>query len=488
VQVEVISRNNKAPNGALSKNNQIIKAARPQARAATASEKNPKVTESGEAQPNKEPHVAKRASLKAAGEKSRSVPDKRTLRSHDGGSRLKSDLATYFGNYDDIINGVPQEPEYIAVEHPIYIIDEPFKNPPSDIKAAVPLPGKDGSNASPSKLNSSKHGRKLSLTGPPTSPHLNGSKTVDLASLLKSATTVSSAPTSSSAGIGSIDPLPDSVYLKAHGRAERREKQLRNIEKERAQHEKVQLELLLEGLKGPDWLKVMGVTGVTDGERKGYEPKRDYFIREVKSLVKKFHDYRMEEKRLKAKRDEQKAAEEENEDEDGEEDEEEEDEADDDGVSTGPNSSDLDAWAAHQLQQEASQSHQQNHRSRNATPTSTTPRPKKHPPGLGPPKTPTSGGNKRFTSFYSAPHLRAQALGKSRQQSRSSLAFGVPMPETGEQDFALPEELVTEDTLRSNARKRRKVRREQSQTQLEIQAGMVQLQQAGQGKKRKEGS
>jgi hypothetical protein len=30
------------------------------------------------------------------------------LRSHDGGSRLKSDLATYFANYDDIIAGLPE--------------------------------------------------------------------------------------------------------------------------------------------------------------------------------------------------------------------------------------------------------------------------------------------------------------------------------------------------------------------------------------------
>lgn len=35
-----------------------------------------------------------------------SATDKRSLRSHDGGSRLKSDLATYFASYDDIIAGV----------------------------------------------------------------------------------------------------------------------------------------------------------------------------------------------------------------------------------------------------------------------------------------------------------------------------------------------------------------------------------------------
>jgi hypothetical protein len=37
-----------------------------------------------------------------------SSQDKRSLRSHDGGSRLKSDLAVYFSSYDDIIAGVPK--------------------------------------------------------------------------------------------------------------------------------------------------------------------------------------------------------------------------------------------------------------------------------------------------------------------------------------------------------------------------------------------
>jgi hypothetical protein len=37
-----------------------------------------------------------------------SSTDKRSLRSHDGGSRLKSDLAVYFASYDDIIAGVPK--------------------------------------------------------------------------------------------------------------------------------------------------------------------------------------------------------------------------------------------------------------------------------------------------------------------------------------------------------------------------------------------
>jgi hypothetical protein len=53
--------------------------------------------------------VANGASLTVPGSsKGAQAQDKRTTRSQDGGSRLKSDLATYFSSYDDIIAGVPK--------------------------------------------------------------------------------------------------------------------------------------------------------------------------------------------------------------------------------------------------------------------------------------------------------------------------------------------------------------------------------------------
>lgn len=62
----------------------------------------------------KEPNNARVASRSTRGavlgEEKRGNVDKRTLRSQDGGSRLKSDLATYFANYDDVITDAPQEP------------------------------------------------------------------------------------------------------------------------------------------------------------------------------------------------------------------------------------------------------------------------------------------------------------------------------------------------------------------------------------------
>ncbi|KKY21710.1 hypothetical protein UCRPC4_g03477 [Phaeomoniella chlamydospora] len=99
------------------------------------------------------------------------------------------------------------------------------------------------------------------------------------------------------------DPLDSEAYIRAHRRPERQEKQLRNIEKERAQHEKVQLDRLLDELKGPDWLKVMGISGITEGDKKLYEPKRSCFIREVTALIEKFKHWKEEEKRRKLERD-----------------------------------------------------------------------------------------------------------------------------------------------------------------------------------------
>jgi hypothetical protein len=46
----------------------------------------------------------------------------RSLRSKDGGSRIKSELAIYFGNYDEIINDAPRTPgnanTAMSLDHP----------------------------------------------------------------------------------------------------------------------------------------------------------------------------------------------------------------------------------------------------------------------------------------------------------------------------------------------------------------------------------
>ncbi len=318
--------------------------------------------------------------------------------------------------------------DLIEIDDPILIVDEPSNSshPKSDIRAY--LGSSTQSSSLPKKRKSSEP-----TTSSTSYPNAHNAKTIDLSKVPSSSTH----PT--------IDPLGDAIYIRPHKRAERKEKRLRNIEKERAQHEKVQLEQILEGLQGPDWLKVLGVTGVTDGERKDWEPKRRHFIIEVQALVDKFRQWREEEKRLKQEREEALAAEGEGEKNDekeqGEQDELNEDI--DDESSVVPDLSDIDAWAARQLKQEAF-----------STSTSK-PGPKRQP--TRPPK-PTSP-EKPFTSFFSKPYLRDQALGKSRH-GRTELAFGHPLPYLPECEFSLPEAYVTPEALKANARKRRRRNRE----------------------------
>ncbi|KAF1912661.1 something about silencing, SAS, complex subunit 4-domain-containing protein, partial [Ampelomyces quisqualis] len=325
----------------------------------------------------------------------RPATDKRSLRSHDGGSRLKSDLATYFSSYDDIIAGVPKPSEFLDYDTPIAIVDEPARAP---APVSPPL-----SRASPAQSSTAFHA-------------------------LDYASSYSALP--NDAG---CDPLADAIYLVQHRRAERKEKQLRNIEKERAMHEKAQLERLLDGLQGPDWLKVMGITGVTDGERKDWEPKRDFFVREVEALVDKFRIWKEEEKRLRAEKEAALAAPED----DDEDDNDEEGGASDASATPAPNG---------------------RHEQQPSKPKTPVPRRPPRPHGfllpLIPPE-PTAP----FQSFYSKPHLRAAALGQHRH-GRNATAFGLPIPDFDEREFEVPDDFVDPQFLRDNARRRRRRKRE----------------------------
>jgi hypothetical protein len=255
------------------------------------------------------------------------------------------------------------------------------------------------------------------------------------------------------------DPLSDLLYHKPHRRAERQEKQLRNIEKERAQHEKQHLERLLEGLMGPDWLKVMGVSGITESEKKEYEPKRDIFIHEVAGLVEKFKVWKEEEKRRKAEKEQALMVEEEVEkqaDEVGVGDTPDEgyEESDQiamiDGMSDGdpPDYSDVDAWAARQLHQEAIGATSRSALKKQKVEQPQIPRKQKAPPP------------QPFTSFYSKPYLRAAAVGNHRRSGRSVTAFGLPLPDIPQRDFEPPLDILNLEVVKARERSKRRLKRE----------------------------
>lgn len=380
--------------------------------------------------------------LNAHGKEGQKQEDKRSLRSHDDGPRLKSDLAIYFPNYEDVIFDAPKEEEFLTPDATLYITDDAVRS----IKPEA---------SSPVRTGKASHSRQASTNGTaaaPITPHrpsssdqFNGSPSLNLDFVAKAIPD------------DTEDPLTDAHFSKSHKRAERKEKQLRNIEKERAMHEKVQLERLLDGLQGHDWLRVLGITGVTDGEAKKYEQKRDYFIAEVKALVDKFRQWREQEKKQRLDREAALAAK-----------EAEEEEANTSEGSVEPPSSDLNASAAKQLQQEtfntikaaSSKSSARgkermlghlsaSHTSQPASPA--TPKPML-PPARPSPEVP-------IASFYSKRHLRDAALSRSRS-GRNVTAFGRPLPEMDEYEFELPAEYVTEDALRANARERRRRKRE----------------------------
>jgi hypothetical protein len=360
----------------------------------------------------------------------------RSLRSKAGGSRLKSDLAIYFPNFEEVISGKPQDPGafkkiIIAMGH------QGFNNVSEYLKPHEPI-----RLTNTSLLATPSHSPQSQPATKPSSIKAQFEK-IDLQSLVPA-----------NFSISEIDPMDDSVYLPYHSRAERREKQLRNIEKERAQHEKGQLESLLEALQGPDWLRTMGVTGITDGARKDYEPKRDYFVREVRVLLNKFRTWKEAEKRLQLEKAARHSSYEEEDDEAGHED----DTAggaealdDDSEIDHDLADNDMDAWAARQLRIEA-QSARPQKRSKKAA---ASVRPKQ------PPKPPEP--QRPFTSFFDKSHLRAAALAKSRPGRRTVLAFGRPLPEMDQAEFALPSDLLTDEVLRVHARKRRRMNREKKE-------------------------
>lgn len=281
-----------------------------------------------------------------------------------------------------------------------------------------------------------------------------------------------------------VDPLSDAYYAPAHRRAERLEKSIRNTERGRAQHERDQIVRLLSDLQGHDWLRTMGVNGVTESRKKTFEPARDYFIKGCQGILDKFRHWIQEEKRLKLERERaaaERAAEEDGPDDsedsqdsseggsedddasdmesDSEEDADEDremmdvDVADDDGGSLSdgdpPDASDIDASIAKQLHDESLA------RAGGAAPGAS-----KRLRGIPPPALPELYVPPReFVSFFEKRHQREASLGKHRRAGRSVMAWGHGIPELEDELFDLPEEYRDEEFMKVRERKKRLDRR-----------------------------
>ena len=301
----------------------------------------------------------------------------------------------------------------------LHIIDEASKSKPLK-RGRPPLKPQPSSSSHLALRNDSTHRPKLSEA---SFTDLNEATRLNLSSLDISTQ-------------HQKDPLSDAFYLKAHRRAERQEKQLRNIEKERAMHEKVQLERVMDGLKGHDWLRVMGISGITDTEKKLYEPKREHFIHEVRVLLKKFQEWKEEEKRRKVEKEDSMLDEDEEQEELDDEEQAEEDFQSENSINP-PSPSDP---AARQLHHESILANVSKPLSRSH-----------HKKPQSPP---INTKSETFTSFFSKPYLRQAAISQHRR-GRARYAFGQPLPEVEDKDFELGKEIMTEGLLEKAERRRR---------------------------------
>ncbi|KAJ5675067.1 uncharacterized protein N7477_005001 [Penicillium maclennaniae] len=368
---------------------------------------------------------------------------RRSLRSADTGSRCKSELAQYFYNYEQIISLEAPKTEVLGATTTITLINN----------LSEPLPMASTPNPTP-------FGNPLEK--------LYNCEVIKLPS-----------PSSKSTG---KDPLSEELYFRAHRKFERQEKQLRNIERDRAQHKEQQIEQLLEDLRGHDWLRVMGLPGVHESEKKLYEPKRQILIQELVALVNKFQAWRDEERRRKLAKEKPLSSEEADRRSRKRSRPAEDHDADSSSLPETPSTpdiNDVDALAAHQLHQEARSASDAKRRKSvseprkpkrpeaDETPSNdkgTAKRPKPHPsmPSIPAPYY-YHVPDKPFTSFFQDRHARdvavAAATGNRRGRANNVLAFGQPIPEVEAGEFEPDPELLTDEAIQASRRQRRRLKR-----------------------------
>ncbi|KAI1392708.1 something about silencing, SAS, complex subunit 4-domain-containing protein [Hypoxylon trugodes] len=379
----------------------------------------------------------------------------RKLRSQEA-TRFKSELSAYFPDYDEVIGNDPKEQHILNLDTPIVFVDT---NPLRNNTTTKLHPHQSHPPISPPRtaLDSthSPHCHTVRTYGDNLFLDLHDSQRIDFNFLEPKYN-----------GKKFEDPLTDAYFEAAHKKAERLEKNIRNTEKGRAQHEKDQIIRLLNELQGHDWLRIMGVSGVTESRKKTFEPARDHFIKGCQAILAKFRMWTQEEKRRKLMK-ERAAAEEAEESEDKSSEEEEDEQlseeegsdgdvemidagADDEGdVSDGdpPDYSDVDP-SAKQLLDEAMA---------RAKYTATA---SKKSRGEPPPKHQEPLVEKEFTSFFAKKHQRDAALSKGRRRGRTVVAWGHHIPDMPESDFELPEEYRDMETLKAHERQKRRERRQ----------------------------
>ncbi|KAI6250986.1 hypothetical protein HI914_00144 [Erysiphe necator] len=320
-------------------------------------------------------------------------------------SRFKSELSAYFPEYDIVIGNKPQDDYVLNVDTPIVIYDSTRRScphSPTEKSDHYPL------IEFPDTLFADLHNaEKINLTDLIGSFEENPSQ----------------------------DILCESYFKSLHKRPYRAEKTIRNTDRERAQHDRVQVTRLLEGLRGHDWLRLLGVHGVPESKKREYESARQYFIRGCESILAKFQAWRDKEKRQKIERDVTLAAE-------------------------------VKKQQAHIIRKDITEyvdnvtfATKQNLHESIMQVTNALPNPQRKPRSKAVNITQPLEPNQDLTSIDHNPRIQENTLKSLHRPGRIALAWGYPISELPEQEFKLPDEFWDERFLRAHARKKRLVER-----------------------------
>jgi hypothetical protein len=104
--------------------------------------------------------------------------------------------------------------------------------------------------------------------------------------------------------VPTVDPLPDSLYIKPHRRTEITEIRLRNREREKIDYESSLLDRQLSILRSEDWRKIVAPAaaerdGLKDGEEWDWEGRRERRIALLEGVLKRVRTWRDAETKMR---------------------------------------------------------------------------------------------------------------------------------------------------------------------------------------------
>jgi hypothetical protein len=241
------------------------------------------------------------------------------------------------------------------------------------------------------------------------------------------------------------DPLDDELYFAPHRAEERREKRIRNIERDQLAHNAQRIEQDLEKLHNPDWIKSIGLSNlvVARCSRKELDARKERLMTHLEGILEKHKAWKEDERRKKLSRYSGSPSDRAT--------VELEDHTPRDYSTTweGDDSdSSYDATHLDTLQRPARRPS-----SRRRSPLAKKPALPRSVPKI---RKSSPKPEAEFTSFYDKPYKRQQALNRWRKSSRTpQTAFGEPLPVLKEKDFELPIEIASSAIAFREARVRK---------------------------------